>query len=78
MLKDELPKIITQSVPGPKASQWIGRRNEAVPSAIRCGYPVVIERGAGAMIEDVDGNRFLDWIGRGWGIEYRLQPPGGC
>jgi len=63
MLKDELPKIITQSVPGPKASQWIGRRNEAVPSAIRCGYPVVIERGAGAMIEDVDGNRFLDWIG---------------
>lgn len=24
---------------------------------------MVIERGEGAMIEDVDGNRFLDWVG---------------
>lgn len=63
MLKDELPKIITETLPGPKASKIITRRAEAVPSAIKCVYPVVIERGEGAMIEDVDGNRFLDWIG---------------
>ncbi|MGM9934771.1 aspartate aminotransferase family protein [uncultured Clostridium sp.] len=63
MLKDELPKIITETLPGPKASKIIARRAEAVPSAIKCVYPVVIERGEGAMIEDVDGNRFLDWIG---------------
>lgn len=63
MLRDELPKIVTKTVPGPKASGWIARRNEAIPAAIRCGYPVVIERGEGAIIEDVDGNRFLDWIG---------------
>ena len=63
MLKNEFPKIITKTLPGPKAARVIARRAEAVPSAIRCAYPVVIERGEGAIIEDVDGNRFLDWIG---------------
>lgn len=63
MLKTELPKIITETVPGPKGKALIERRKNAVPTAIGCSYPVVIERGEGAMIEDVDGNYFLDWIG---------------
>ncbi|MDO5293876.1 MAG: 4-aminobutyrate--2-oxoglutarate transaminase [bacterium] len=58
-----LPEITTETLPGPKAQAIIDRRADAVPTAIRCGYPVVIERGEGAMIEDVDGNKFLDWIG---------------
>lgn len=63
MLREELPKIITESVPGPKAAAIIERRKDATPSAIRCPYPCVIKRGEGAMIEDVDGNYFLDWVG---------------
>lgn len=63
MLKTDLPQIITGTLPGPKAKAIIDRRAAAVPTAIRCGYPVVIEKGEGAMIEDVDGNKFLDWIG---------------
>jgi 4-aminobutyrate aminotransferase / (S)-3-amino-2-methylpropionate transaminase / 5-aminovalerate transaminase len=63
MLRDALPEIITQSVPGPKSAAVIARRNEAVPSAIHCGYPVVMKRAEGAIIEDLDGNHFLDWIG---------------
>lgn len=63
MLRDELPKIITKTVPGPQAAAVIKRRDEAVPSAIHCGYPVVMKRAEGAIIEDVDGNHFLDWIG---------------
>ena len=63
MLRNELPKIITETLPGPKAKGVIKRREEAIPRAIKCVYPVVIERGEGAIIEDVDGNRFLDWIG---------------
>ena len=63
MLRTDLPKIITETLPGPKAQAIIDRREAVVPSAIRCSYPVVIERGEGAMIEDVDGNKFLDWIG---------------
>lgn len=63
MLRDDLPEIKTETLPGPKAKEIIARREAAVPSAIRCAYPVVIEKGEGAMIKDVDGNKFLDWIG---------------
>lgn len=62
MLKDELPLIKT-ALPGPKASKIIERRHDAIPNAIGCIYPVVIEKAAGAVVEDVDGNRFLDFIG---------------
>lgn len=63
MLRTALPAIVTGTLPGPKAKEIIDRRAAAVPGAIRCAYPVAIARGEGAMIEDVDGNRFLDWIG---------------
>lgn len=63
MLKDELPKIITDTLPGPKASEIIARRKAATPGAVGCVYPCVIKRGEGAMVEDVDGNYFLDWVG---------------
>lgn len=64
MLKDELPKIVTGTVPGPKAKELLDRRNDAVPKAL-CGttYPICIAKGEGAMVEDLDGNKFLDWIG---------------
>ena len=62
MLRDALPKIITP-LPGPKAQAAIERRAKVMPNAIKCGYPLVIERGEGAMLEDVDGNILLDWIG---------------
>ncbi|MDR1469778.1 MAG: aspartate aminotransferase family protein [Spirochaetaceae bacterium] len=62
MLKDELPRVKT-TLPGPKAKAVIEQRAAVMPSAIRCAYPVVISRGEGAMVEDVDGNLFLDWVG---------------
>ncbi len=63
MLKNALPKIITETLPGPKSQALIDRRKEAIPSAIKCVYPVTIKRGEGAMLEDEDGNIFLDWVG---------------
>lgn len=64
MLRDALPKIVTGVVPGPKAKEILNRRNKAIPQAL-CGstYPICIAKGEGAILEDVDGNRFLDWIG---------------
>ncbi|MDR1929215.1 MAG: aspartate aminotransferase family protein [Treponema sp.] len=62
MLKEALPNIKTE-LPGPKAKALIARRSGAVPAAIRCGYPLVISRGEGAVFEDPDGNIFLDWVG---------------
>ena len=63
MLKDELPKIITKELPGPKSAAIIKRRTAVVPNAIRCIYPCVLDKSAGAMIQDPDGNLFLDWVG---------------
>lgn len=63
MLRNDLPNVITETLPGPKAAKVIERRMASTPSAIACSYPVVIKKGEGAMIEDVDGNKFLDWIG---------------
>lgn len=63
MLREELPKIITETVPGPKSKELIDRRKAATATAVGCAYPVAIARGEGAMIEDLDGNYFLDWVG---------------
>lgn len=53
------PRLIT-SLPGPLA-QAIVQRDRAVtsPSYTR-DYPLVVSRGQGCMVEDVDGNVFLD------------------
>lgn len=54
-----IPRLIT-SLPGPRA-QAIVQRDRAVtsPSYTR-DYPLVVSRGQGCMLEDVDGNVFLD------------------
>lgn len=55
-----LPSLITP-LPGPKAAEIIARDRAVVsPSYTRC-YPLVMKRGEGAVVEDVDGNRFLDF-----------------
>src|SRR3954468_1141876 len=47
-------------LPGPRARAIIERDRQVVSPSYTRGYPLVIERGAGAMVEDVDGNVFLD------------------
>ena len=48
-------------LPGPRARAVIERDAQVVsPSYTRC-YPLVVDHGEGAVIEDVDGNRFLDF-----------------
>jgi 4-aminobutyrate aminotransferase len=59
-VRPDLPRI-TGPLPGPRAQAIIERDREFVsPSYTRC-YPLVARRGEGAMVEDVDGNRFLDF-----------------
>src|SRR3954467_14652632 len=53
------PHIAT-SLPGPKAQEIIARDNTVVSPSYTRGYPLVIARGSGSMVEDVDGNVFLD------------------
>jgi 4-aminobutyrate aminotransferase len=54
-----VPSIRTP-LPGPKAKAIIERDGAVVSPSYTRGYPLVIERGSGATVEDVDGNVFLD------------------
>lgn len=59
-VRADLPQL-TGPVPGPRARAVIERDQAAVsPSYTRC-YPLVAASGEGAIVEDVDGNRFLDF-----------------
>lgn len=56
----QLPNLVTP-LPGPKAKAIIERDRAVLsPSYTRC-YPFVMKRGEGAVVEDVDGNHFLDF-----------------
>jgi 4-aminobutyrate aminotransferase len=53
--------ILNGPLPGPRARAIIERDAKVVsPSYTRC-YPLVARKGEGAIIEDVDANRFLDF-----------------
>ncbi len=58
--KSKLPHIKT-ALPGPKGKQVIEYDHKYIsPSLSRC-YPMVAERASGAIVEDPDGNAFLDF-----------------
>jgi len=54
-----VPNIKTP-LPGPKAKAIIDRDQTVVSPSYTRGYPLVIERGTGSSVQDVDGNLFLD------------------
>jgi len=55
-----LPEIKT-ALPGPVAARMLERDAQFISPSYTRSYPLVAARGYGAMIEDVDGNRFLDF-----------------
>src|SRR5579864_328835 len=56
----KLPKIITK-LPGPKAARIIKSDSRYISPSYTRSYPFVAKSGSGAIVEDVDGNRFLDF-----------------
>ena len=52
---------ITTPLPGPKAKNWIERDRAKVSPSYTRSYPLVADRGEGAIVVDPDGNRFLDF-----------------
>ena len=59
-VRDGLPMRKTAQ-PGPLASRIIARDAEVISPSYTRSYPLVVRRGEGAIVEDVDGNRFLDF-----------------
>ncbi len=60
LVRLDLPHLVTP-LPGPRAVAVIERDSQVLSPSYTRGYPLVAARGEGAIIEDVDGNRFLDF-----------------
>jgi 4-aminobutyrate aminotransferase len=58
--KMKIPHIVTP-LPGPKAKRIVERDHRFVSPSYTRDYPLVAKSGSGAMVEDVDGNTFLDF-----------------
>jgi 4-aminobutyrate aminotransferase-like enzyme len=57
------PQIVTEEVPGPLSRQWHGRATRIIrglSGQVKL-FPVVFEKGLGCTLEDVDGNRYIDF-----------------
>ncbi len=59
-VRPDLPNIVT-ALPGPHAKEVIERDSRVISPSYTRPYPMVAGRGEGAVVEDVDGNRFLDF-----------------
>ena len=52
---------ISGPLPGPNATRIIERDKRVLSPSYTRSYPLVVDRGEGCMVIDVDGNRFLDF-----------------
>ena len=58
--KSALPKIKT-ALPGPNAKRIIAADDRLISPSYTRSYPLAAKRGRGVILEDVDGNEFLDF-----------------
>ncbi len=57
---NRFPLLVTE-VPGPEARRVLALDKQYVSPSYTRSYPLVARRGEGAIVEDADGNRFLDF-----------------
>ena len=55
-----LPKILTE-LPGPEAQKVLEKDRQFISQSYTRVYPLVVKKGEGVWVEDVDSNRFLDF-----------------
>ncbi len=65
MIERHFTRIQT-GLPGPKSAAVLAKKAKYVAAPLESYAPFVIKEGEGALIEDLDGNRFIDFSG-GWG-----------
>ncbi len=65
MIKRRFTRIQTE-LPGPKSAASLARKEKYVAAPLATYAPFIIKQSEGALLEDLDGNRFIDFSG-GWG-----------
>ncbi len=58
-LAEQNPRIVTE-LPGPLAKEMLAREQPYLSPSLIHVYPLMVKRASGCMVEDVDGNVFLD------------------
>ncbi len=59
MSKDDVPRMKTE-IPGPKAQEILERQSKYLFYKLPTPLPIVWEKAQGAVVTDVDGNRYID------------------
>jgi 4-aminobutyrate aminotransferase / (S)-3-amino-2-methylpropionate transaminase / 5-aminovalerate transaminase len=54
-------RLLKTDIPGPESQRLWARRRAAVPAAVGTTLPVFVARAGGGIVEDVDGNRLIDF-----------------
>ena len=62
-LKTEATIHLATKIPGPLSTELQKRREASVPRGVASVLPIFVRRANGVTVEDVDGNRFLDFTG---------------
>src|SRR3989304_6572194 len=60
MKNNPFQKLITE-VPGPKAVNFVEEDKRFISQSYTRAYPLVVEKGKGAVVTDIDGNQYLDF-----------------
>jgi 4-aminobutyrate aminotransferase / (S)-3-amino-2-methylpropionate transaminase / 5-aminovalerate transaminase len=53
-------RLVTE-VPGPRSRELLARRDAAIPPAVWSTVPIFVRAASGSVVEDVDGNRLIDF-----------------
>ncbi|MCK8827656.1 4-aminobutyrate--2-oxoglutarate transaminase [Natroniella acetigena] len=63
MKKNEKTIKLKTELPGPEGQKLMKERKEYIPRGVYNLAPIVAKRAEGSMLEDVDGNKYLDFAG---------------
>ncbi|HKJ26340.1 MAG TPA: hypothetical protein VJ965_01775, partial [Anaerolineales bacterium] len=54
------PNLIAE-IPGPKGKAYLEKNDRVVSPSLPHAYPLVIKKAQGCLVEDLDGNTYLDF-----------------
>lgn len=62
MTRIDIPQVrkVVSAIPGPRSQEVLKRRADAVSAGLGLSFPIVVERAAGGIIVDIDGNSIID------------------